>query len=160
MIWCGVCFVVTNHISDPARATVCVCVSVCLSVCLTVYLSVRTITFEINDLWPRLLAYWFNLTFSRTTLKVKVISSRSRRFTVGCGCKLRRHVFLIAVEFFVPKWSVITQMRAFSWNNKNYIHSWRQTEPYYTNMLWKLQLASWLLTKLHRNVTFTITNTL
>jgi len=37
----------------------------------------RTLTFELNELWPRYLAYWFTLTVSRSGSEVKVIDEGS-----------------------------------------------------------------------------------
>jgi len=51
-----------------------------VSRCPYVHLSVRAITFELHDHWPRYLTSWFNLALSMSDSKVRVLgqSSRSR----------------------------------------------------------------------------------
>jgi len=59
---------VADHFNGSGRAIgrVCVC------------LHMRTIYFELDDLWPTYLACWFNLTLSRSPSEVKVIDRNSR----------------------------------------------------------------------------------
>ena len=56
---------ITDHFSGPASAIGSACVSM------------RTMTFELDDLWPRYLASWFILTLSRSTSNVKVMGQSS-----------------------------------------------------------------------------------
>jgi len=58
----------SNHFSGPGRATG----------WLWVYVCVWTITSELNDLWPRYLTCWFNLTQESPKIKVTSQCSRSQ----------------------------------------------------------------------------------
>jgi len=48
---------------EAEQSILCVCVCVCVCVCLSVCLYIRTITFELNDPWPRYFACWFTVTY-------------------------------------------------------------------------------------------------
>jgi len=61
--------------------------------------SVRTITIELNDLWPTYLALRFNLTLHRSDLKVKVKVIEWKILLYGYGCTLRRDIFWLFIEF-------------------------------------------------------------
>jgi len=61
----------------------------------SVCVCIRTITFEVNALWPTYLACWFFLTLSRSRSKVKVIG---QKFTVtGWQCSF---------SFSVTRWRI------------------------------------------------------
>ena len=57
-----------------------VCVSVCVSVCLSVCPSVQAITFELLYIDTSFLVYRYIFATSRSSLRLKVIGSRSRSY--------------------------------------------------------------------------------
>ena len=70
--------------------------------CAGVSLCIRTITFELNDLWPRYLASWFVSWPRRSYSKAKVIghSSRSQKENVAkLVCSTSSEGFLVSVVY-------------------------------------------------------------
>jgi len=87
----------TDRFSGPGTAVCPMCVAVC---------PVRTITFELNDLWPRYLASCFISTLSRSYSKVKVVdySSRSPSKKVPVLARLHgRRVHVYWVTYFTDE---------------------------------------------------------
>jgi len=81
--------IITNHFSGPGAAIGPVCSCWC----------VRTETFELNDLWPIYLVYWFTLTLFTSSSKVKVIGQSSRSqddkmFFIVYGCALEGNEYI------------------------------------------------------------------
>ena len=89
---------------------------------LVVCMCVRTITFELSDLWPRYLARWFILTRSRSNSKVKVTEQKLFLF-FRYRCTLRCDVFLVVCLVLCSKMVGATSNEGFLVKSKAILHA-------------------------------------